>query len=86
MNLICMDVVITRDEEKYGEVFVQALQVMLLEGRQHDMQRAAGFIKRLSSLALHLGPAEAMAGTTHISGPLGLINVFNPLFLVVDGT
>lgn len=50
-----------RDEEKYGEVFVQALQVMLLEGRQHDMQRAAGFIKRLSSLALHLGPAEAMA-------------------------
>jgi len=43
-------------------VFAEALQVMLWDNRQHDMQRAAGFLKRLSTLALHLAPAEAMAG------------------------
>lgn len=36
--------------------------MMLWDNRQHDMQRAAGFLKRLSTLALHLAPAEAMAG------------------------
>ncbi len=51
-----------RHDIKYSKVFAEALQVMLWDNRQHDMQRAAGFLKRLSTLALHLAPAEAMAG------------------------
>lgn len=50
-----------RHNIKYSKVFAEALQVMLWDNRQHDMQRAAGFLKRLSTLALHLAPAEAMA-------------------------
>lgn len=51
-----------RHDIKYSKVFAEALQVMLWDNRQHDMQRAAGFLKRLTTLALHLAPAEAMAG------------------------
>ncbi|KAG0625935.1 hypothetical protein M758_2G089700 [Ceratodon purpureus] len=50
-----------RHDIKYSKVFAEALEVMLWNNRQNDMQRAAGFLKRLSTLALHLAPAEAMA-------------------------
>lgn len=55
-------VLCVRNEGKYSKVLAQALQVMLWENRQHDMQRAAAFLKRLSTVSLHLGPAECMAG------------------------
>ncbi|KAI5067225.1 hypothetical protein GOP47_0017753 [Adiantum capillus-veneris] len=50
----------SRDEHD-GLVLAEALQVMLWESRQHDMQRVAAFIKRLAAEALHLGPAEAIS-------------------------
>ncbi|EHA8590793.1 putative nucleolar complex protein 3 [Cocos nucifera] len=34
---------------------------MLWEGKQHDMQRAAAFIKRLATFSVSFGSAEAMA-------------------------
>jgi hypothetical protein len=49
-------------EEHGGLVLAEALQVMLWDNRQHDMQRVAAFIKRLSTKSLHVGPAEVMAG------------------------
>lgn len=58
-----MCLVLFRQDMKYSKVFAEALQVMLWDSRQHDMQRAAGFLKRLATLALHLAPAEAMSGT-----------------------
>lgn len=45
-----------------GEVLAEALKTMLWEGKQHDMQRAAAFIKRLATFSLSFGSAEAMAG------------------------
>ncbi|XP_010256444.1 PREDICTED: nucleolar complex protein 3 homolog [Nelumbo nucifera] len=44
-----------------GEVLAEALKTLLCEGRQHDMQRAAAFIKRLCTFSLCFGSAEAMA-------------------------
>ncbi|KAK9153062.1 hypothetical protein Sjap_000542 [Stephania japonica] len=44
-----------------GDVLAEALKIMLCEGRQHDMQRAAAFIKRLATSCLSFGSAEAMA-------------------------
>eukprot|EP00268_Persea_americana_P025459 TRINITY_DN2483_c0_g1_i11.p1 TRINITY_DN2483_c0_g1~~TRINITY_DN2483_c0_g1_i11.p1 ORF type:complete len:353 (+),score=58.69 TRINITY_DN2483_c0_g1_i11:652-1710(+) len=49
------------DREDQGEVLAEALKIMLCEGRQHDMQRAAAFIKRLASFSLCYGSAEALA-------------------------
>ncbi|KAJ4955308.1 hypothetical protein NE237_012091 [Protea cynaroides] len=49
------------DREDQGEVLAEALKTMLCEGRQHDMQRAAAFIKRLATFSLCFGPAEGMA-------------------------
>ncbi|XP_042483089.1 nucleolar complex protein 3 homolog [Macadamia integrifolia] len=49
------------DREDQGEVLAEALKIMLCEGRQHDMQRAAAFIKRLATFSLCFGPAEGMA-------------------------
>ncbi|XP_075481677.1 nucleolar complex-associated protein 3 isoform X1 [Primulina tabacum] len=48
-----------RDE---GEVLTEALKIMLCDDRQHDMQRAAAFIKRLATFSLFFGSAESMAG------------------------
>ncbi|KAK2972020.1 hypothetical protein RJ640_005040 [Escallonia rubra] len=45
-----------------GEVLAEALKIMLCDDRQHDMQRAAAFIKRLATFALCFGSAESMAG------------------------
>jgi nucleolar complex protein 3 len=45
-----------------GEVLAEALKTMLWDGRQHDMQRAAAFIKRLATFSLSFGTAEAMSG------------------------
>jgi len=45
-----------------GEVLAEALKTMLWEGKQHDMQRAAAFIKRLATFTLSFGSSEAMAG------------------------
>lgn len=44
-----------------GEVLAEALKTMLWEGKQHDMQRAAAFIKRLATFSLSFSSAEAMA-------------------------
>lgn len=44
-----------------GEVLAEAMKIMLCDDRQHDMQRAAAFIKRLASFALFSGCAESMA-------------------------
>ncbi|MCO5601786.1 hypothetical protein L7F22_055911 [Adiantum nelumboides] len=51
---------ICRDEHD-SLMIAEALQVMLWESRQHDMQRVAAFIKRLAAESLHLGPAEAIS-------------------------
>lgn len=45
-----------------GEVLAEALKTMLCDGRQHDMQRAAAFIKRLATFSLCFGSAESFAG------------------------
>ncbi|TYH91943.1 hypothetical protein ES332_A13G148600v1 [Gossypium tomentosum] len=47
-----------RDE---GEVLAEAHKIMLCDDRQHDMQKAAAFIKRLATFALCFGSAESMA-------------------------
>lgn len=44
-------------------MLAEALKTMLWEGKQHDMQRAAAFIKRLATFTLSFGSAEAMAGS-----------------------
>ncbi|KAF5728194.1 Nucleolar complex protein 3 isoform 1 [Tripterygium wilfordii] len=44
-----------------GGVFAEALKIMLCDDRQHDMQKAAAFIKRLATFALCFGSAESMA-------------------------
>ncbi|CAK7355459.1 unnamed protein product [Dovyalis caffra] len=44
-----------------GEVLAEALKIMLYEDRQHDMQKAAAFVKRLATLSLCFGSAESMA-------------------------
>ncbi|KAL9356762.1 hypothetical protein Peur_050015 [Populus x canadensis] len=44
-----------------GEVLVEALKIMLFEDRQHDMQKAAAFVKRLATFSLCFGSAESMA-------------------------
>lgn len=44
-----------------GEVLAEALKTMLCDGRQHDMQRAAAFIKRLATFSLCFGSAESFA-------------------------
>eukprot|EP00741_Cyanophora_paradoxa_P013478 tig00020693_g13015.t1 len=40
---------------------LEALEVCLLDRRQVDLTRAAGFVKRLCTLALHVHPPEAVA-------------------------
>ncbi|XP_074569211.1 nucleolar complex-associated protein 3 [Curcuma longa] len=50
-----------RPDRDQGEVLAEALKIMLWEGKQHDMQRAAAFIKRLATFSLSYGSAEAMA-------------------------
>ncbi|KAI3982944.1 hypothetical protein MKX01_010427 [Papaver californicum] len=50
-----------RPDRDQGEVLAEALKTMLCEGRQHDMQRAAAFIKRLATFSLCFGSAEAIA-------------------------
>lgn len=50
-----------RPDRDQGEVLAEALKIMLCEGRQHDMQRAAAFVKRLATSSLFFGSAEAMA-------------------------
>ncbi|KAK8651656.1 hypothetical protein V6N13_141244 [Hibiscus sabdariffa] len=44
-----------------GEVLAEALKVMLCDDRQHDMQKAAAFVKRLATFSLCFGSAESMA-------------------------
>ncbi|XP_031256283.1 nucleolar complex protein 3 homolog isoform X3 [Pistacia vera] len=44
-----------------GEVLVEALKIMLCDDRQHDMQKAAAFVKRLATFSLSIGSAESMA-------------------------
>ncbi|XP_057765273.1 nucleolar complex-associated protein 3-like [Salvia miltiorrhiza] len=44
-----------------GELLAEAMKIMLCDERQHDMQRAAAFIKRLATFSLCFRPAESMA-------------------------
>ncbi|KAH7654454.1 nucleolar complex protein 3 [Dioscorea alata] len=50
-----------RPDRDNGEILAEALKTLLWEGKQHDMQRAAAFIKRLATFSLSYGSAEAMA-------------------------
>ncbi|KAJ6819599.1 nucleolar complex protein 3-like protein [Iris pallida] len=50
-----------RPGRDHGNVLSEALKTMLWEGKQHDMQRAAAFIKRLATFALSFGSTEAIA-------------------------
>ncbi|XP_073061583.1 nucleolar complex-associated protein 3-like [Primulina eburnea] len=56
-----------RDE---GEVLAEALKIMLCDDRQHDMQRAAAFIKHLVTFSLCFGSAESMAALVTTKHPL----------------
>ncbi|XP_022717550.1 nucleolar complex protein 3 homolog isoform X2 [Durio zibethinus] len=49
---------VARDQ---GEVLAEALKIMLCDDRQHDMQKAAAFVKRLATFSLCIGSAESMA-------------------------
>ncbi|GAB2275563.1 hypothetical protein Dimus_010321 [Dionaea muscipula] len=53
-----------------GELFSEALKIMLCDDRQHDMQRAAAFIKRLSTSALFFGSAESMSALVTVKNLL----------------
>lgn len=44
-----------------GEVLAEALKIMLCEDRQHDMQKAAAFVKRLATFSLCFSSAESMS-------------------------
>ncbi|OIT08440.1 PREDICTED: nucleolar complex protein 3 homolog [Nicotiana attenuata] len=44
-----------------GEILAEAFKIMLCDDRQHDMQRAAAFIKRLATFSLCFGSAESLA-------------------------
>ncbi|KAK6230971.1 hypothetical protein QUC31_002489 [Theobroma cacao] len=44
-----------------GGVLAEALKIMLCDDRQHDMQKAAAFAKRLATFSLCFGSAESMA-------------------------
>ncbi|KAJ3698354.1 hypothetical protein LUZ61_002059 [Rhynchospora tenuis] len=50
-----------RPHRDRGEVLAEALKTMLWDGRQHDIQRAAAFIKRLATFSTSFGASEAMA-------------------------
>lgn len=50
-----------RPERDKGEILAEALKIMLCDDRQHDMQRAAAFIKRLATFSLCSGSAESLA-------------------------
>lgn len=66
--------VVCRDD---GEILAEALKIMLCVDRQHDMQRAAAFIKRLATFCLCSGSAESLAGNDIFC--LSLLNCY--LFL-----
>lgn len=53
-----------------GEILAEALKIMLCDDRQHDMQRAAAFIKRLASSSLCFGSAESMAALVTVKNLL----------------
>lgn len=57
-------------------MLAEALKIMLCEDRQHDMQKAAAFIKRLATFSLCFGSAESMAGILLISEDVKFINFF----------
>ncbi|KGN44277.1 nucleolar complex protein 3 homolog [Cucumis sativus] len=44
-----------------GGLLAEALKIMLCDDRQHDMQKAAAFIKRLATFSLCFGSAESLA-------------------------
>ncbi|XP_054814559.1 nucleolar complex-associated protein 3 [Prosopis cineraria] len=44
-----------------GVVLAEALKIMLCEDKQHDMQKTAAFIKRLTAISLCFGSPESMA-------------------------
>ncbi|KAK4774563.1 hypothetical protein SAY86_009498 [Trapa natans] len=50
-----------RPGRDHGEVLAEALKIMLCDDRQHDMQKAAAFIKRLATFSLFFGGAESMS-------------------------
>lgn len=43
-------------------MLAEALKIMLCDDKQHDMQKAAAFVKRLATFSLSIGSAESMAG------------------------
>lgn len=59
-----------RPGRDHGEVLAEALKIILCDDRQHDMQRAAAFIKRLASSSLCFGSAESMAALVTVKNLL----------------
>uniref|UniRef100_A0A7C8Z503 CCAAT-binding factor domain-containing protein n=1 Tax=Opuntia streptacantha TaxID=393608 RepID=A0A7C8Z503_OPUST len=59
-----------RPGRDHGEVLAEALKIMLCDDRQHDMQRAAAFIKRLATSSLCFGSAESMAALVTVKNLL----------------
>ncbi|KMT17353.1 hypothetical protein BVRB_2g038110 [Beta vulgaris subsp. vulgaris] len=53
-----------------GQILAEALKIMLCDDRQHDMQRAGAFIKRLASSTLCFGSAESMAALVTVKNLL----------------
>ena len=56
-------------------MLAEALKIMLCDDRQHDMQRAAAFIKRLATFSLCFGSAESMAGMILIYNYMQLLTL-----------
>lgn len=59
-----------RPGRDHGEVLAEALKIILCDDRQHDMQRAAAFIKRLATSSLCFGSAESMAALVTVKNLL----------------
>lgn len=53
-----------------GEVLAEALKIMLCDDRHQDMQKAAAFVKRLSTFALCFGCAESMSALVTVKNLL----------------
>ncbi|KAL0725767.1 hypothetical protein Bca4012_040366 [Brassica carinata] len=53
-----------------GEVLAESLKIMLCDDRHQDMQKAAAFVKRLSTFALCFGCAESMSALVTVKNLL----------------
>lgn len=64
-------------------MLAEALKIMLCEDRQHDMQKAAAFVKRLATFSLCFGSAESMAGRIFVQVPVSSSNMRYRFLLIL---